>query len=94
VAHPAERIFNLERLFLLKAGFTKEDDTLPRRMLEEPLPDGPAKGHVAELDKMLPEFYRLRGWDEAGVPTDAKLAELGMACCCIETKAAIPILGD
>lgn len=74
-----ERIFNLERLFLLKAGFTREDDTLPKRMLEEPMPDGPARGHVVELDQMLPEFYRLRGWDEEGVPTDAKLAELGLA---------------
>ena len=74
-----ERIFNLERLFLLKAGFTKNDDTLPKRMLEEPMPEGPAKGHVVELGQMLPEFYRLRGWDENGVPTDAKLAKLRLA---------------
>jgi aldehyde:ferredoxin oxidoreductase len=74
-----ERIFNLERLFLLKAGFTKADDTLPRRMLEEPLPEGPAKGHVAELDRMLPEFYRLRGWDENGVPRPEKLSDLGLS---------------
>ena len=74
----AERVYNLERLFLLKAGFTKADDTLPRRMLEEPMPDGPAQGHVVELDVMLPEFYQLRGWDEAGVPTGEKLAELGL----------------
>lgn len=73
-----ERIFNLERLFLLRMGFTKEDDTLPKRMLEEPLPEGPAKGHVVELGEMLPEFYRLRGWDGDGVPTNAKLAELGL----------------
>ena len=73
-----ERIFNLERLFLLKAGFTGKDDTLPRRMLEEPMPDGPAKGHVVELGQMLPEFYRLRGWDEDGVPTGAKLTELDL----------------
>ncbi len=74
-----ERIYNLERLFLLKAGFTKADDTLPKRMLEDPMPDGPAKGHVAELDKMLPEFYQLRGWDENGVPTDKKLQQLGLS---------------
>jgi aldehyde:ferredoxin oxidoreductase len=73
-----ERIFNLERLFLLKAGFTKADDTLPRRMLEEPLPDGPGQGHVVELDRMLPEFYRLRGWDENGLPTPDKLRSLGL----------------
>jgi aldehyde:ferredoxin oxidoreductase len=73
-----ERVYNLERLFLLGAGFTAADDTLPKRMLEEPLPEGPGKGHVVELDRMLPEFYRLRGWDENGVPTPEKLASLGL----------------
>jgi len=73
-----ERVFNLERLFLLKAGFTSEDDTLPDRMLKEPLTEGPAKGHVVYLDQMLPEFYRLRGWDENGVPTPEKLSSLGI----------------
>ncbi len=73
-----DRIYTLERLFLSKAGFTRADDTLPKRMLEEPMPDGPAKGHVVELDDMLPEFYELRGWDEDGVPTEEKLAELGL----------------
>ncbi len=74
----AERVFNLERLFLLGAGITKADDTLPPRMLHEPLTEGPAAGHVVELDQMLPDFYRVRGWDEEGVPTKEKLAELGL----------------
>jgi len=73
-----ERIWNLERLFNLRAGFTKKDDTLPKRMLEEPMPEGPGKGHVCELDQMLPEYYQLRGWDENGVPTLDKLTELGL----------------
>jgi aldehyde:ferredoxin oxidoreductase len=73
-----ERIFNLERLFNLKAGLTAKDDTLPKRMLEEPMPDGPAKGMVVHLDKMLPEYYRLRGWSPDGVPTRLKLQELGL----------------
>lgn len=73
-----ERIFNLERMFLLQAGFSRDDDTLPKRMLEEPLLDGPARGHVVELDQMLPEFYRLRGWDENGTPTPEKLKSLGL----------------
>ncbi|MBI5936112.1 MAG: aldehyde ferredoxin oxidoreductase family protein [Chloroflexi bacterium] len=72
----AERVYNIERLFVLKAGST--EDTLPYRMLHEPLPDGPAKGKVVELDKMLPEFYQLRGWDEKGWPTKEKLEELGL----------------
>ncbi len=73
-----DRVYTLERLFLTKAGFSREDDTLPKRMLEEPMPEGPAKGHVVELDEMLPEFYELRGWDEDGVPTRKKLTELGL----------------
>jgi aldehyde:ferredoxin oxidoreductase len=75
----AERIYNLERLFLIAAGSGGEDDTLPHRMLHEPLPEGPGKGKVVELDRMLPEFYAARGWDQNGVPTPEKLAELGLA---------------
>jgi len=73
-----ERIFNLERLFNLKAGLTAKEDTLPPRMLKEPMPEGPAKGHVVELDKMLPEYYRLREWDKSGIPTPEKLKALGL----------------
>jgi len=74
-----ERIFNLERLFNLKAGLTAKDDTLPPRMLKEPMPSGPSKGQVVRLDEMLPEYYKLRGWDKNGVPTPEKLKELGLA---------------
>jgi len=73
-----EKIWNLERLFNLKAGFTGEDDTLPRRLLEEPMPEGPGKGYVAKLGEMLPEYYQLRGWDSSGNPTEDKLRELGI----------------
>jgi aldehyde:ferredoxin oxidoreductase len=78
VLEAGERIFNLERLFLLGAGFTADDDTLPDRMLMEPMTEGPAKGHVVELGEMLPDFYSLRGWDLKGVPTDEKLQSLGL----------------
>ncbi|MFC1996274.1 aldehyde ferredoxin oxidoreductase family protein [Chloroflexota bacterium] len=78
IMQAAERIYNLERLFLIGAGTGGDDDTLPHRMLHEPLPDGPAKGKVVELDRMLPEFYAARGWDEDGVPTKEKLDELGL----------------
>jgi len=73
-----DRIFNLQRLFNLKAGSTGKDDTLPKRQLEEPMPDGPAKGMVVHLSEMLPEYYKLRGWDGNGVPTPEKLQELGL----------------
>ena len=73
-----ERIWNMERLFNLKAGLTKADDTLPPRFLKEPMPEGPAKGRVSKLDEMLPEYYSLRGWNADGVPTPGKLSELGL----------------
>jgi len=73
-----ERIWNLERVFNLKNGFTKKDDTLPPRLLKEPVTSGPAKGKVNRLDIMLPEYYAGRGWDKEGVPTEAKLKELSI----------------
>jgi len=73
-----ERIWNLERVYNLKAGFNAKDDSLPPRMLNDPIPSGSTKGHVSHLDKMLPEYYRLRGWDTVGVPSQKKLEELGL----------------
>jgi aldehyde:ferredoxin oxidoreductase len=76
-----ERIVNLERAFIAREGITRADDTLPRRFLEEPLrpPTSPSAGAVVELDIMLDEYYRARGWDvETGLPTRAKLEELGL----------------
>jgi aldehyde:ferredoxin oxidoreductase len=73
-----ERIFTLERLFNLKAGLSAKDDTLPKRFLNEPMPEGPSKGQVFEQDQILPEYYDLRGWDESGVPGRDKLKELNI----------------
>jgi len=74
-----DRIWNLERLFNLKAGIDPSQDTLPERLLSEPLPDGPLQGAVSRLPEMLPEYYSLRGWDKQGIPTNAKLESLGLA---------------
>ena len=74
-----ERIFNLERLFNLKAGIARRDDTLPSRMLEEPMLKSQAEGQVVRLAEMLPEYYKLRGWDRDGVPTSEKLAQVGLS---------------
>lgn len=74
----SERIWNLEKLFNLKAGFTRDDDTLPKRLLEEPLPLGGPKGQVCRLEEMLPEYYELRGWDKDGIPTAETLKALGL----------------
>jgi aldehyde:ferredoxin oxidoreductase len=73
-----ERIWNLERLFNLKAGFTAEDDRLPPRLTEDPNPSGPAKGRVSHVPEMLSKYYEARGWDEKGVPTPEKIRELGL----------------
>lgn len=70
-----ERIWNLERLYNLREGFTSADDRLPTRLLREPNVDG----EVVHLEPMLAEYYRFRGWDEYGVPSGEKLAQLGLA---------------
>jgi aldehyde:ferredoxin oxidoreductase len=61
-----ERIWNMEKDFNLRAGFTRKDDALPKRLMTEGAKTGPAKGVVSGLDKMLPIYYQVRGWDEEG----------------------------
>lgn len=69
-----ERIWNLERVFNFKAGLSGKDDTLPKRITEEPR----VKNQVVQLSRMLPEYYRLRGWSRTGAPTKEKLSQLGL----------------
>jgi aldehyde:ferredoxin oxidoreductase len=71
-----ERVWNLERQFNLAAGFTGKDDTLPKRLLKDAAKTGPAKGLTNQLDKMLPEYYQVRGWSPDGVPTNETLSRL------------------
>ncbi|MEL7543633.1 MAG: aldehyde ferredoxin oxidoreductase C-terminal domain-containing protein, partial [Pseudomonadota bacterium] len=73
-----ERIWNLERQFNNRAGFTAADDKLPERLLKDAAKTGPAEGLVAGLDKMLPEYYSLRGWTADGVPTNETLSRLDL----------------
>lgn len=73
-----ERIWNMEKLFNLQAGLTKDDDKLPERLTTEPAQEGPAKGLVAGVPEMLPEYYEKRGWDAEGVPTKETLDRLGL----------------
>jgi aldehyde:ferredoxin oxidoreductase len=74
-----DRIWNIERMFNLEAGLSAVDDTLPPRILSEPVPEGPMAGNVCRLGDMLPEYYELRGWSSDGVPSAEKLAQLGLA---------------
>jgi aldehyde:ferredoxin oxidoreductase len=73
-----ERIYNAERAFnIMSFGDGEEYDTLPKRLLEEPMPEGPSKGYTVKLSEMLPEYYKERGWIR-GRPTRAKLEELDL----------------
>ncbi|HOY74412.1 MAG TPA: aldehyde ferredoxin oxidoreductase family protein [Deltaproteobacteria bacterium] len=72
-----ERIFNLARAFNVREGLRRKDDTLPARLLEDPLPDGPAAGLTVNLEPLLDAYYDFRGWDRrTGIPTEEKLREL------------------
>ncbi len=73
-----ERIFNLKRAISNRLGARREDDRLPAALLK-PLPEGGTEGNVPDMDTLLPEFYRQRGWDWAtGRPLFDKLVNLGL----------------
>jgi aldehyde:ferredoxin oxidoreductase len=77
-----ERIYNLTRAFCVREGIRREHDVLPGRLMEDPLPDGPAQGMVNDretMEMMKDAYYELRGWDSAtGIPTPEKLLELNL----------------
>jgi aldehyde:ferredoxin oxidoreductase len=76
-----ERIYNLERAFNCREGVSRKDDNLPRRVTNEPIPSGASQGMYCppqEFKGLLDEYYRLRGWDENGIPTAEKLKDLGL----------------
>ena len=77
-----ERAYNLMRAYCVREGITREQDTLPGRLIADPLPDGPAQGMVIDrdtLEMMKDAYYELRGWDLAtGIPAPGKLRELGL----------------
>jgi len=75
-----ERIWNIERMFNLACGVDPSEDKLPKRLLEEPIPDGPSKGQVHRLPELLPQYYAERGWSDDGYPSPEKLAQLGISC--------------
>ena len=78
-----ERINNIARLINIREGLGRKDDTLPYKVMHEPIPDeGPSKGAMVtqqELDLLLDDYYESRGWTREGVPTADKLNELGMS---------------
>ena len=70
------RVITLARLFNIREGFGRKDDTLPERSLSEPLTEGPSAGQVVHLEQMLNDYYDLRGWDSNGEPTKKTVKEL------------------
>lgn len=74
-----ERIFNLEKAFIAREGFDISQDTMPERILKEPVPREPSKEQVFELDILLRDYYKARGWNERGIPAKEKFEELGLA---------------
>lgn len=75
-----ERIWNIERAFNTREGMGRSDDSMPKRMLEEPMPEGPCKGQTLHLPILLDQYYKARGWNiETGYPTREKLQELNLS---------------
>jgi aldehyde:ferredoxin oxidoreductase len=74
-----ERVWNMEKAYNIREGWTRKDDSLPPRVFNDPIPDGEAKGsHLTkeEFDFMLDDYYAARGWTKEGIPTKKKLTEL------------------
>jgi len=77
----AARIYNVERAFSVRKGLTRKDDLLGGKWGNEPIPDGPYKGERIDpekFDKLLDEYYQVRGWDSMGIPTASTLSALGL----------------
>ena len=73
-----ERLSNLKRMYNVRHGITRKDDSLPKRILTEKRGEGGTPDHLPDLEQMLNEYYRFRGWDENGIPTKEKLQSLGL----------------
>ncbi len=81
ILQAGERIYNIKRMFNVKCGITRKNDTLPYRIMHEGLSEGGTLGHFIsseDLNVMLNEYYAARGWDENGVPKDETLKRLGL----------------
>ena len=72
-----ERIFNLKRLYDVREGISRKDDTLPARLLMHPRGGG-SGDNLPRLNEMLKDYYRLRSWDEFGIPTKEKIKDLDL----------------
>jgi aldehyde:ferredoxin oxidoreductase len=85
-----ERCWNLQKIFNLRTGLAKADDTLPLRLLQEPVSSGPARGQVWQRQPLLDEYYAVRGWDSGGRPARSTQARLGITPAMMQ-GGAIPV---
>ncbi|MCL5046604.1 MAG: aldehyde ferredoxin oxidoreductase family protein [Actinobacteria bacterium] len=73
-----ERVFNLKRLYNVRCGISRKDDTLPNRILQLRRKEGGAADNLPPLGKMLSDYYQCRGWSEEGIPLPETLERLGL----------------
>lgn len=72
-----ERIIHIEKAYNIRLGLSRKDDRLPERFVKEPMPSGPSAGNIIELDDMLNDYYKARGWDvKTGLPPESKYIQL------------------
>ena len=74
----AERIINPERMYNVRMGFSRKDDTLPKRFLSETMENGESAGQTVDLEKLLDEYYQAMGWYRNGIPSQSTLERLGL----------------
>jgi aldehyde:ferredoxin oxidoreductase len=88
----AERVYAVERAFLVREGITRKDDVLGGKWGNESVPDGPFKGERIDpekWDRLLDEYYKVRGWDSMGIPTASALSALGLEDIAKEIKTEV-----
>jgi aldehyde:ferredoxin oxidoreductase len=72
----------LTRIFNVGCGISRKDDTWPQRFFNIPISEGPRKGKILkkeDFNKMLDEYYKIKGWDINGIPTNKRLSEIGIS---------------
>ncbi len=74
-----EKLFNLKRMINVRYGIGRQDDTLPSRLVTLARPSGSAAGVLPDMDRLLNDYYELRGWNPDGSPSEERLAKLGLA---------------
>ncbi|MDK2801465.1 MAG: aldehyde:ferredoxin oxidoreductase [Clostridiales bacterium] len=78
VALIGERLFNLKRMYNVRLGISRKDDTIPPRLLMHDKKTGAAAGSIPHYPRIIHDYYEYRGWNNEGIPTAEKLEQLGL----------------